>query len=257
MTRSLHAANRETDTPSGRPVVFFHVMKCGGTSVRAGLTRAAMHEGRGSIFELDGDAAKASVVGKDPENWIFRDALLGYVLRAMRPAIVLGHFRYCDRYAELLDSADFVTVLRDPVERVVSLYKYRRYKDTVDVPVTLSFDEFLASPRWSREGSAYVRTFCGRVDLDPQSDEAIDAAVANLYRFKIVGFTDCLGEFAKRTSTLLGRPVKFDVINTTPAPETPASDGIDDATLAWAKSVCAPDIAVFERARATATSAQP
>jgi hypothetical protein len=222
-------------------------MKCGGTSVRAGLTRAVAK--KGSIFELDGDAAKAAVVGKDPENWIFRDALLSYVLRTDRPSIVLGHFRYCDRYAELLDTVDFVTVLRDPVERLVSLYKYRRYKDTVDVPFAGGFDEFLATPRWAKEGCAYVNTFCGRADLDPRSDEAIDAAAANLRRFKVVGFTDRLGDFAQSTSALLGRPVTFDVINTTPAPATRGEDGIDGELLERTRSICAPDIEVFGRAR--------
>ena len=162
-----------------RPVVFFHVMKCGGTSVRAGLSIGALNRPalpvgvedatreseaapapalrlESPIFELSGEAAKAAAGGPNRDNWIFRDALLPYVLEAMRPALVLGHFRYRDRYAAIAEANHFVTVLREPVDRVVSLWKYRRDKTGVDVPVSMSFDEFLESRPWSREGHTYV-----------------------------------------------------------------------------------------------------
>ena len=123
---------------SQRPVVFLHVMKCGGTSVRAGLAEGLAGQRHGpGVFELDGDAAKYAAAGNDQDNWRFRDALLPYVLTALEPAIVLGHFRYRDRYKDLLDRSHFVTVMREPVDRLVSLYRYRRYKETVDVPVSM------------------------------------------------------------------------------------------------------------------------
>ena len=174
-----------------KPLVFFHVMKCGGTSVRTGLAMGAAGRREGpEIFELDGQMAKVAAGGTDKDNWVFRDALLGYVVTAMKPAVVLGHFRYRDRYHDLVDKAHFVTVLRDPVDRLVSLYKYRRYKEDVDVSVSISLDEFLRTTRWAKEGHAYVDTFSGRDDLDPRSSEAVSAAVANLGRFAVVGFTE-------------------------------------------------------------------
>ena len=93
---------------------------------------------------------------------------------------------------------NFVTVLRDPVERMISLYRYRRYKVDVDVPVTMGLDEFIATRRWAKEGHAYVDTFCGRDGLDPKSDAAVAAAVENLQRFAVVGFTDRLEEFSRQ-----------------------------------------------------------
>ena len=183
---------------SPKPVVFLHVMKCGGTSVRAGLaTGLTSHREGADIFELDGAAAKVAAAGTDADNWTFRDALLPYVLDTMHPALVLGHFRYRTRYERLLDDAHFVTVLRDPVERLVSLYKYRRYKEGIDVPVSVSFDEYLASKRWAREGHAYVDTFCGEDGIDARSAAAIDAAVANLSRLAVIGFTGHLDAFAE------------------------------------------------------------
>lgn len=240
-----------------RPVVFFHVMKCGGTSVRAGLSAGALnrpprpeadHDARpwfeSPIFELVGETAKAAAGGTDRDNWIFRDALLPYVLEAMQPALVLGHFRYRDRYASLAETSHFVTVLREPVDRIVSLWKYRRYKEGIDVPVSMSFDEFLESRRWSREGHAYVETFCGNHDLDLRSDEAIAATVENLRRFSVVGFTDRLDSFSKRASEVLDSTVTIPMYNLSPAPEDAE---ITAESMERARVVCEPDRRVYEQ----------
>ncbi|MDH3707215.1 MAG: sulfotransferase family protein, partial [Acidimicrobiia bacterium] len=159
-----------------KPVVFFHVMKCGGTSVRAGLAQGIADDPTGpDVFELDGQVALEAAGGRHPDNWRFRDSLLLYVLLAGEPKLVQGHFRYRDRYVEYLDRCSFVTVLRNPVDRFISLYRYRRYKDGVDVAVTGSFAEFLDNTRWQKEGHTYVDVFCGRDDLDLRSDEAVEA----------------------------------------------------------------------------------
>ena len=228
-----------------KPLVFFHIMKCGGTSVRAGLAQGAAGHRRGpEIFELDGTAAKVASAGTAADDWTFRDALLPYALLTLHPAIVLGHFRYRDRYAELADSMHMVTVLRDPLERLVSLYKWRRYKQGIARPVDLDFDELIASGRWEKAGHEYVDVFCGNDDLDPRSEEAADAAVANLRRFAAVGFIDRLDEFSSRVTACLGKPVSIPVLNRSPAP--PDAD-LDPAALVRARELCAPDYRVYDQ----------
>jgi hypothetical protein len=236
-----------------RTLAFFHIMKCGGTSVRLGLARAAAGRRDGpGIFELNGDIAKVAAGGGrlsgHEDNWRFRDALLPYAVLAMRPAVILGHFRYRDRYESLLDSADFVTVLRNPVDRIASLYKYRRYKEGVDIPIAASFEEFLASTRWAKEGHAYVKAFCGRDGLEPRSDEAIDAAIANLRRFAVVGFTERLDEFAARVGRCLGRHVSIPAVNKSPAPDGATDPDVDADALERARAMCAPDLHIYHEA---------
>jgi hypothetical protein len=190
------------------------------------------------------------VDGDNRRNWAFRDALLRYVLAAAtRPAVVLGHFRFRDEHAAHLDSAHFVTVLRDPVDRLVSLYRYRRWKEGVDVPFTGTLAEFLETPRWQKEGHLYVDTFCGRDGLDPRSDEAVDAAAANLRRFAAVGLLDRLDGFSATVGSLLGTPVDIPRWNATPAPAEDDGTEPDPAVLERAREICDPDCRVYEAAR--------
>jgi hypothetical protein len=225
-------------------------MKCGGTSIRWALAQAAAGHATGpGVFELDGQAALDAVGGDNRRNWEFRDALLRYVLSATSPDVVLGHFRFRDEHAAHLASAHFVTVLRDPVDRLVSLYRYRRWKEGVDVPFTGTLAEFLETPRWQKEGHLYVDTFCGRDGLDPRSDEAVTAAVANLRRFAAVGVLERVDGFAAAVGSLLGTPVSIPTYNTTPAPAEAGGTEIEPRVLERAREVCGPDVRVYEAAR--------
>jgi hypothetical protein len=229
------------------PVVFIHIMKCGGTSVRGGLARGLLGKRTsGALFELDGQAAnEATGAATNDANWEFRDALLAYTLLTASPQLALGHFRYRSRYAELVPDARFITVLREPVDRLVSLYNYRRFRPNVHWPVGMTFDEFLQAP-WAAEGHNYVRTFCGRAGLDPGSDEAVTAAIENLQRFAVVGCTSRLDDFADAISAVVGKRVSFARRNTKDAwsqtvevPE-PAPESIERA-----REICEPDTRVY------------
>jgi hypothetical protein len=229
-----------------RPVVFLHVMKCGGTSVRAGLATGLTGARHGpAVVELDGRAAKAAAGGTIIDDWAFRDALLSYVLATQDPAVVMGHFRYRNRHAPLLERAHVVTVLRDPVERLLSLYRYRRYGAGVDLPLSRSLEEQVSSDRWVGEGHRYVSTFCGRDDLDPRSDAAVAASVANLRRFALVGAAEQLDRFGERLSALVGVPITFPVLNASPAPEPEPTSEIDPHLLTRLRDLCAADAEVY------------
>jgi hypothetical protein len=235
-------------TEAYEPVVFIHIMKCAGTSVRGGLARGLLGQRTtDALFELDGQAAnEATADATNEANWEFRDALLAYELLTASPQLALGHFRYRSRYAELVPNARFITVLREPVERLVSLYNYRRFRPNVHWPVGMTFDEFLESP-WAAEGHNYVRTFCGRADLDPRSDEAVTAAIDNLRRFAVVGCTSRLDDFAGAISALVGKPVKFPRRNTKDTwSELVDVPDPDPESIERARQICEPDTRVYQ-----------
>lgn len=223
-------------------------MKCGGTSLRRALRDVA----DGDLFELDGSAAMAATGGilAQAENWRFRKDLLSYVLHAGPPAVTLGHWRFDDTgHIPLLDRAAFVTLLRPPVDRLVSLYRYRKHGARDGLPVHAPLAETLRDPGWQQAGCHVVETFCGRADLDPRSDEAVEAALANLDRFAVVGTLADLPRFADALADTVGRPVAIGHHNPSPAPPGVDEDAEPDESAALdalLAEICAPDQRVYD-----------
>jgi hypothetical protein len=229
-----------------KPVVFFHVMKCGGTSIRAGLIDALAGGEPSEFFELDGRAsvhATGWMAGRD-DLWRFRDALLLYVLEAMQPSLVVGHFRFHERHARLLDSAHLVTVLRNPVERLISLYEYRRFGGASLRPTSLTFEDYLATEEAEMEGRRYVETFYGGARHDATSAEAVDRAIQHLRQFAAVGFLGDIDDFTVRLGALTGTSVGVPFLNRSAAP-TGHRDHLPETTVERLQEICRPDLRVF------------
>ena len=227
------------------PLVFLHVMKCGGTAIRHALD-GAVGDGA-AIFRLDGTAAMTAVGGivHQAENWRFRADLLAYLLAGPRPELIYGHFRYSNVHRDLLSSARLVTLLRPPEDRVVSLHRYRQFSGRADgLAAAPSLTATLEDPAYRAAGHHYVETFCGDPALPPRSDEAIAAAIENLRRFDVVGRMSDMNGFASAVGSLLAGSVEIRRLNESPAPADHDDDA--DALAEQLRAACAPDRAVFE-----------
>lgn len=213
-------------------------MKCGGTSVRAAFRETAT-----SVFTLHGEAAVEAAGGylAQDENWRFRAELLTYLLEVGEHDTILGHFRYHDRHEAYLGSADFVTVLRQPIDRFQSLYAYRRSRPQATVSAERPLDEVLADPMWQAAGRIYVDTFCGDPTLQPGSAEAVAAAIANLRRLAVVGTLDDMAGFGAAITAATGRPIAVPTRNV-----GTVDVAVTDDQRATIEELCRPDQAVYD-----------
>lgn len=99
-----------------RTLLFMHIAKTGGTSVRRVLADAYAKDER--IFVYDPADLRGAVSSEQfkglPED------------RRMRLRLVMGHFQY-GIHRDLGRPFRYMTILRDPVERIVSLYYHYRH----------------------------------------------------------------------------------------------------------------------------------
>jgi hypothetical protein len=174
--------------PSARTVLFLHVPKAGGTTLGEyvyGQCRAPEDHDEGLLNA--GVLFVPYGFFKEPDLQVpdyIRPTLGRGDLRA-----VVGHFWF-GVHEHVGRPWTYVTLLRDPVERVVSLYHYLKLEER------MSLEEFAASPPFREADNDQVRRIAG---ADPEiggcTREMLETAKENLRRhFAVVGVTERFDE---------------------------------------------------------------
>ena len=210
--RAQALQKRATDLLCGRPIVFHHVPKCGGTSVGRSLRRAYLLS-QGTVTPVESEKAFDAAQRPCAPGGIghvseLREMMLLYMLysdvrcvSAHIPFSNAAFERFGDRYA-------FVTILRDPVERFISNYYWSHDRPDAHFRIAEPLEEFLSTERARAIGSTYARYFCGEPghSFGPSH---VDSAIRNLRRMSFVGFLDQLDGFEAALHRLTGRRIKI------------------------------------------------
>jgi hypothetical protein len=192
------AANGATSdglAPDARAVLFLHIPKAGGTTLGEYIYNQCRAPG-----EHDEGLLNAGVLFvpygffKEPELRVPENILPTLGRGDLRA--VIGHFWF-GLHEHVPGPSTYVTLLRDPVERVISLYHYLRLDER------MSLDEFAASPPFREADNDQVRRIAG---VDPEigacTPAMLEAAKENLRRhFAVVGVVERFEE----TLVLLNR----------------------------------------------------
>lgn len=158
-------------------LIFLHVPKAAGRTVTSILVRQ-YHD---KVAEYRGFLSDANIeFNRDPE--------LAHV--------VLGHFAY-GIHRRLPGRWSYLTILRDPVERVVSLHRYicRNERHPLHESVrTMGLGEFVTSGIGHEEvDNGQVRQISGVLDRRP-SERTLEIAKENLATFGAVGLVERFDE---------------------------------------------------------------
>lgn len=180
-----------------KPIVFFHVPKCGGTTLNE------------ILMYIYGDAQVLKIYEEPSEKTEQRYRELK--LQRLRDyPIVTGHFSVGN--PELEENADCVTMLREPRSRLQSMYRYIRQVETHDLHEIVcsrsySIRDCIEQKISSDFDNGLVRQFSGIGDEVPfgEVDEAhFRQASKNLQnKFLIVGLQERFNESLWLFKTLL------------------------------------------------------
>ncbi|MBV9571540.1 MAG: sulfotransferase family 2 domain-containing protein [Alphaproteobacteria bacterium] len=205
-----------------RDVVFVHIPKTGGTSVRAALEQAL------------NDRLILHDYGKEPET---TPELLQLVLRpdgmsnfrkhfkSPRGILLTGHIQ-ASRYWDYFNAESFVTFLRHPVDRTLSAYahwvNHRGW--------TGSFDEFLAKPGSCNQLSWLL-------------------AGTNLDDLGFVGFMEDFAASLQALGQFIGKPLSLQKLNIGNYAAVDSAILESDECRRMVTERSLPDIALYERLR--------
>jgi hypothetical protein len=186
---------------------FLHVPKSGGSTLLAALGASL----NGGVFHAH-ERAQHGVP-------------LEYLLA--RYPVVAGHFTFAQLSPAILERSFVFTVLREPVDRAVSLYYYYRAQPTAAgldprVPSAKAVDLATFVERLPGRVSPWSNwqtfVFSGARHCERPAHELLPEAMDNLRRMTLVGVSDDLGAVIRRIGQLRGWPLQPPAarINVTP-----------------------------------------
>ncbi len=242
--KAIELVNREYKYYQHKPVsvVFDHISKCAGTSVASHLK---MYYPYRKTFTIEGDAPAQSVRSF---NELSDRKRKSYTL-------VHGHLAR-GLFSNVAEGRKIVTVLRDPIARLISHYyyvlsneKHALYKRVKESKIQLAdYSISDLSPELQNWYVSYFSDLTGKeVSNDPEG--AIEVAFQELLqRYDLIGFQESLSSFLEQLNILLHLPKHA---STTPHKNLtlnkPAHKSIDSETLKRLKDANHLDIQLFER----------
>jgi hypothetical protein len=260
-TLGKSVVRRAQNILSGRPIVFHHVPKCGGSSVeralkmRYPLSYSIVNPGatwkvtEAMTPDLEGAA-------KIAENFRFREEQLLYSLHH-GVHCVMGHVRFSERaYDAFHDRYLFAATLREPVALFISWYHYAATHPNERWNINESMDAFLASELAAEYGTILTFYFSGLSPVDDlSSPAAVERAKKNIETLDVIGFVEDMPAFKKSLERSTGVGLRLPHVNKSRVDASTRDREMTDERRRRIEQICAPSVEVYKHARAKVAAA--
>ncbi|MCS4119386.1 hypothetical protein GGP60_003084 [Salinibacter ruber] len=234
------------------PVIFFHVQKCGGTSVRAAiLDRLGIRDYlTGRYFTLDAYASREATEILGTEMRALRENVLAYEVKCSpKPVFVTGHFPYSRAIHSEFEEYTSTTVIREPVDRFISQFFYNKNKSTqFHFGINMNIDEYLDSERAKGAGRRMTSYFAGNEGLNEAStlNELVERAIQNIRHLDVVGVLRDLTSFEREFAQATGTNIRIPHHRKNPTDQSKRNEVLTEERLERIRVLCAPDIRLYE-----------
>jgi hypothetical protein len=217
-------ATVEASPVTAPAVLFLHIPKAGGQTLGELVYAHTRAE-----TESENDVLKAGVAyltyGFLKERPLAVPEYALPLLRRPDLRAVIGHFWF-GLHEHVTRPSVYVTALRDPVERVLSLYYYTRLHDSI------TLDEFIADPPFREVDNDQTRRIAG---VDPEiggcTPAMLRTAKENLRRFAVAGTIERLDEMLLLLWRRLGWNRSVVCYPRNVNPERPTASSLPRATI--------------------------
>ncbi|WP_444925347.1 sulfotransferase family 2 domain-containing protein [Microbulbifer sp. TRSA002] len=229
------------------PKIFFcHVPKCAGSSLNSAISSQYYEPNKLDTFGIKRAVSKRTADILDIPMMSVREIVMVHNLSIKSNYYGRGH-SYCRPNVVKSFSGEwnFLTVLRNPVDRWISLYTYNTYKKSQWDKNTLSLNEYLDSKTGINAGQEYLQYFSNFNNRNPS--EHIAEALDNLQQFSIVGTTGHLDLLTQQIEEDFDIQLNIPEINKNPNNKLAQEIKSDLNTIKKIEDICKYDIEIFER----------
>ena len=224
------------------PAIFLHIQKTAGTTITEAVRRHYRRDFISHGDHLERDAASLQ-----------------------KTRFISGHFGY-EYCRQFMHGRYAFTFLRDPVERILSLYYFSRTRNPAEYPIyraahEMDLAEYLRAGLDREDIKAYVwnqqawQLACGWNDpqqrqiTDFTSEQILERAKAHLMQFHYIGFAESFAADSKAIVANLGVPARESLVPANVTPRRPHRNDLPAATIRLAEELTALDAALYEHAK--------
>ncbi|MFC3033093.1 hypothetical protein ACFOEE_11220 [Pseudoalteromonas fenneropenaei] len=262
-----------------RSVAFIHIAKCGGISIDTAMRSKLAKPGQHRLCRMTSIAASIASFNKPvmslDESCQFSEhhlqvlkGILSYYL-SLDQQYISGHWPVDSQILQYhYQTTDFITLLRDPVERFKSNYIFNKLSNNLSVmrPNALrndnlieEADEIVFGLRGWQMANTQTAFITGKYPRDQSHATQLQQEFQeNIKKFKIVGFLDALEQFENQFSSTYGVSLNIKKKNKTNDQKGPNKVHIHDTLKDYfsqknvhrhIETICKNDIYNIEKAK--------